>query len=371
MHPLDDPRFWTRFLLGEEAAEDDDDDEDGFEAHTVEFALSDGHGLRLDLEPDIDMYTLSLLDGPELGWDDEAHPHPHVLRCAELDLLCRAWAVTDPSAAHPGAPLVLLGRFAIVTEDAELDAVAPLVETALRRVAAPLTVGAWLERRDFRDAGVTWRHDPRTGRWTVGQDSGGDRDLYSLRSGDGFPAAGLAGLLAEAERVLEEAFGPWRAALAIPGDPVREAPALARRLRDAGCDHPAIPAALASPEPAERCWVLEELAGLERGALLRRLAPVPRPRVHRFDLEVDAPGDRALRIVADLDAELSSRGLGGAEITGGGMTRNAAGEIVGETAHLEVLVHGDPDRARAVVRDVLARHGETPPGGQREGLLPR
>ncbi|BBH71749.1 hypothetical protein ACTI_84340 [Actinoplanes sp. OR16] len=202
---LDDPEFWRAYFFEAEIDEDEDDDEDeDGEELVVEFAVGGGHALVLDIDLELTSVELGLRTPDndeilELGWDDQAHWHPHALRWAELDLIGRAAAVIDPGLRHPGPVLALASRFVALGPDDDLDAITPLMDAAYD-VPWP-TTRDWLDRADFRDQATTWRQD-EAGNWTVDQDDAQkpERALYSLRRpGGSFPFAAWRRLLAAAE----------------------------------------------------------------------------------------------------------------------------------------------------------------------------
>lgn len=407
---LSDPAFWARFFF-EEAGETDDadtesededgEDRDGDDECVIPFMLDEKHGLRLGIDLANEYHDLSLVapglsEPAEIGWDDQAHWHPHVLRWDELDLLCRALAVGDASFAHPGAPLALLCRFTFLSGGEDLDAITPLVDAAFQRFRPERVDGYWptardwLDPHDLRGMGVSWRwHED--GVWTVGQQGDHPMDLYSLRavpegeprSEEAFPFTAWAAVLDRSHEVLAEAVDrPWRNApevrrvlrQIIDDAELSHAPELARALQNAGCDRttllaplvagapvPASPAG--SPVPAEQCWIIEELAGLERGALISRCfgtSPLASARTFGLRLDIDIfrrPFRYDRDICAELDRQLRDNDLGFAEITGGSTARNRAGEYAGATSVIEILIRDDLEEAVALIADVLHRHG--------------
>jgi hypothetical protein len=94
---LCDSDFWGRYFF--EAGPGLEE----YGEYTAEFPVGDGyavivgindHAIYLDLcTPDAETVTM--------GWDDQAHWMPDALRWAELDLIGRAAAVTDPELRHP------------------------------------------------------------------------------------------------------------------------------------------------------------------------------------------------------------------------------------------------------------------------------
>ncbi|WP_344616388.1 hypothetical protein [Dactylosporangium salmoneum] len=100
-----EPDFWA----DHHGARERPFDGDRWEGHPGWMVTAEaGGGHALVLEIDIDHGATYLhLRGPgrparhTLAWIDGAHPMPHALRWAELDLLGRAAALTDPGLRHP------------------------------------------------------------------------------------------------------------------------------------------------------------------------------------------------------------------------------------------------------------------------------
>ena len=148
-------------------------------------------------------FNLSLRepDGKEtqLGWDDQAHWHPHSLRWEEVDTFCRCIALREPLLPHPGIPLLLLARFAPVSHGEDPGTILPLIESAWRSIGVdkPKKIRNLVDHFDRRHAGFTWQQVDGLG-WTLDQSDKDDHDsgcgLYSLRRRDcqEFPFAALA-----------------------------------------------------------------------------------------------------------------------------------------------------------------------------------
>ncbi|MFD3522001.1 hypothetical protein [Streptomyces sp. NPDC058653] len=290
------PDFWPLYLFDDEATEAYDEEwgeEDEEELFRTEFSLGQGLGLELEFEPGLTHVNLGVVspgvaEAETVGWDDMAHFHPHVMPWSELDLLCRAAALHDPALRHPGPMLALLLRFAFLAEDADPDAITPLVDAAFA-VVRPAEAGVagglrdetrdLFEPRDLRGTGIEWTTRP-DGCRAVTQHGRDRLPLYSLREpeSDGFPFAAWSALLARASEVVGAVQGDpalrnpeVRAALDSCAEPDghRHLGPLATALAGAGFDHPVLLRAVSEPvAPAEAAWAVETLAGLPQGELI-------------------------------------------------------------------------------------------------------
>jgi hypothetical protein len=101
---------------------------------------------------------------------------------------------------------------------------------------------------------------------------------FEVRGGSRFPREGLAELVRQAaqrlSRLPEERWyaqvRPLAQRMADTGD-LRPVGDLLGVLTEAGCDHPTVLDALSEPiVPVEACWMVETLAGVVPGSLLRR-----------------------------------------------------------------------------------------------------
>jgi hypothetical protein len=165
--------------------------------------------LRLQFDPDIHEVTLLLIAQGEklqLGWDDQAHWHPHVLRFEELDLFCRCIARLDPSLPHPGVPLLMFCRFAPVTDSEKSARAITLLHEAWRSLGLfnPEQIGNFMRIVDYRGTGVEWRQDSHA-RWNLylDRDLHPEIGLYTLRCGENpdFPHRHLAVALSKAREI--------------------------------------------------------------------------------------------------------------------------------------------------------------------------
>lgn len=139
----------------------------------------------------------------EIAFDDQAHWHPHLFRWEELEAVCAAIAAGDRGLPHPGVPLLLLARFAIVTDEPEAQRAWAVMAAAWDRLGL-LSVDARrniFDRLDARGAGVSWvKDDAGHLHPTQPEHLRGVRPLYSLRR----PAPPLGELDA-----IPEARGPF------------------------------------------------------------------------------------------------------------------------------------------------------------------
>lgn len=210
------PRFWTDYYFLTQPAEADYADLCSYEQEVpphelygtpgfvqkgcrLTFPLG-ACGLALDFNCSLDYFSLEILkaDGTavEIGWDDQAGWHPHVLRWEELDAIGESLARHDRDVPHPGLAVLLLARFAPITDADDAARMIPVVRQAWARVGAPpaAALDDLIARLDKRGAGFEWRRDAATG-WTLHQDRPFDHrpHLYTLRSASNpeFPFAEL------------------------------------------------------------------------------------------------------------------------------------------------------------------------------------
>ncbi|MQY15566.1 hypothetical protein SRB5_57490 [Streptomyces sp. RB5] len=291
--------FWPAYLFDDDAPDLWDEDAEEQESQVARFELGGGFELVLDVTLGLEYVDLALRapgrsEPVTVGWDDQAHFHPHVMSWPELDLLCRAVALHDPELRHPGPMLALLCRFAFRGEDEDLDAVTPPTDAAFGVVRPGPDVAVRPETRDWHELrtlpGVRWVTTPG-GHPVAEQPDEEGEPLYSLRVPDSaeFPFAAWAGLLARAR----EAVAAVRADPALADPAVRDAlarcagadghgrlGALAEALAAAGFAVPVVLRAIAEPvHRTEACWAVEVLADLPQGELTARwFGPSPLPR---------------------------------------------------------------------------------------------
>jgi hypothetical protein len=160
----------------------------------LDLPVGGGYGLGLEFDPSCACFDLALLlpGGRRcpIAWDDQAHWHPHVLRWEELDLVCKCAAIQDATLPHPGLPLLLLYRFAPITESDNVDRIFPLIRDAWRSLGlfGEEQIRQAGQRVDKRGSKFEWRLDDRTG-WTLHQENWtrGQAKLYTRRSGQPAP----------------------------------------------------------------------------------------------------------------------------------------------------------------------------------------
>ncbi|WP_329572991.1 hypothetical protein [Streptomyces sp. NBC_01361] len=392
--PLDDalaariaePDFWPVYLFDDDAPDVYDEDAEDQESHVARFQLGGGFALVLDLTLALEYVDLALAAPglPEpvtVGWDDQAHFHPHVMPWPELDLLCRTVALHDPELRHPGPMLALLCRFAFLAEGDDLDRVTPLVDAAfgLMRPGDGEGEGGvraetrdWFELRDLRGTGVVWT-SRADGHRAVDQHSDDGLPLYSLRAPDSedFPFAAWSALLAHAR----ERMGAPAGDRTLRAPAVRQAldrctapdgyehlAALADALSAAGYTHPVLMRAVAQPSHrAEACWAVETLSGLPQGELVPRwFGSSPLSGSESWRLSLTLPGaERPWRfgqqVAEELSTALQEAGLGRAEV-GGSMSRLEGGGYVHVEDHLELLIRDDLALSVTIIARILHRH---------------
>ncbi|WP_125629520.1 hypothetical protein [Nonomuraea sp. WAC 01424] len=381
-----DPDFWAAYLFEDDAPEPDLDDEDDEESFIAEFQVGEGLGLVLDLDIVTGYFDLALT-APELaepitvGWDDQAHFHPHTMRWSELDLLARALALHDPRLRHPGPVLALLARFVVLDEQDDPDVITPLMDAAFQLVRPRPGTGLrpetrdWFELRDLRGCGL---------RWTTGDNGclaveqadpdSAPHDLYSLRTpgSSDFPFAAWTALVNRAEQILAGAT----AAPSLRAPAIRTAldrcttaegrahlEPLAAALQTAKAVHPVLVRALTEPvSRAESCWAVETLAGLPGGTLVKQwYGPSPLAGAQSWELCLtlatqDRPAEHARLLISDLNDALKQEGLGRAEITGGTTRRDALGRQVNVSTSAAILVRDELPRGLSLISQILRRH---------------
>lgn len=379
-----EPDFWPLYLFDDDAPDVYDESAEEQESHTARFQMGGGFALVLEMTLALEHVDLALaapgLPAPvEVGWDDLAHFHPHVMPWPELDLLCRAVALHDPGLRHPGPMLALLCRFAFLAEGDDLDRVTPLVDAAFGVVRPGDGEGAvraetrdWFDLRDLRGTGIAWT-SRADGHPAVGQHRDDGLPLYSLRTPDSadFPFAEWSALLAQARERTGAAAGDRtltapavRQALerCTAPDGYEHLAALADALYAVGYTHPVLMRAVTQPgHRAEACWAVETLSGLPQGELVSRWfgpSPLAGSRSWRLSLALPMAGRPwrfGRQVAEELSTALRQAGLGRAEVTGS-TSRSESGGYVRTEDHLDLLVRDDLARGVTVIARILHGH---------------
>lgn len=156
------PEFWVGYFWEEGAPTV------GFpdgEAIHLEFGRLGDFAFELQILPRFSEIALYLIhpgrpQGQQLGWDDPAHGHPHVLRWEELDLISRITEKTDmdPDFGHPGLPLLLLCRFAPICLDDDAPAILQKLTRAWRSldIFREVEFQGYMEFIDRRQDAFRW-----------------------------------------------------------------------------------------------------------------------------------------------------------------------------------------------------------------------
>lgn len=312
----------------------------------------------------------------EMGRDDGFRPFPHCLRWAELDLLGRAIALSEPSLRHPGIFVALLARLAPITDDKDAEHAVPLLESAFRSLIK-LDARAFqhlLRHFDHRAAHFRWENVQGYG-WSIHQ-SREARDvtgipLYTERSaGGGFPNEAFRVAIENlrvrfGESLKENWFVANEKAIlsnALVAAEKRNPPRLrdlSRVLESSNCPFPALIESCRSGDEAQGIWALEFLLNLEPGALSSHwFGPTPYISIPVWSLSLTLP---ALRrnpspesIVERLDQALSANNEGSARISGWGADDTGTMQL----AMVTVTLNGSFDivfaRMLRVLRDAKA-----------------
>ena len=135
------PRFWTDlvFVTDAEIQRHGETVRTPYgctsESYQIEWSLPAGFKLRWQLNAALDAELLLVTPAGSsltLGWDDQAHGHPHVLRRNELERICRAIASTTDQLEFPQQQIDQLWRDALAGQ-----------MIASPAVAAPAKAPAW------------------------------------------------------------------------------------------------------------------------------------------------------------------------------------------------------------------------------------
>ena len=378
-----DKRFWTDYLFITEADWASDPAYPDLVGAHVELRLARDLGLVLELDH-MGNFSLCLRrpgrpEPEEIGWDDQAHWHPHVLRWEELDLLCRCASLADDSVRHPGALVALLSRFTPICEGDDVDRVLPLLEGAWRSLSLfdKHEITKLVERFDLRQGRFAWQESQ--GVHTLHQPEEAQRSsgfhLYTLRrpQNEKFPFAALEDLVRAARQAYREAVDPrWRTpnVLGLARSFVAERgltglPVLEDALLEAGCDQPTILATCRlgpSADPAQVLWVLELLCDVEPGTFYGKyLGPTDRQPRTLYKLQLSLPDSEALPagvVVDAINEALEAEALGSAFIGGGVSVKNADGGLLSQSTRITCAVRGDVERGITLIRKAVARAPE-------------
>ncbi|MFE5207746.1 hypothetical protein [Streptomyces sp. NPDC056600] len=426
------PDFWPLYSFDATAVRAYDDareeaGEEDEEEFRTRFLPAQELGLELRFEPGFSYVDLAVVPPgvaePEIvGWDDTAHFHPHVMSWSELDLLCRATALHDPTLRHPGPMSALLLRFAFLTEQDDLDTITPFTDAAFAEAfptgvsdAVALSTGptgtapadtahgaahgavrvreetrAWFDQRDLRGTGVTWSTRP-DGHRAVHQEDESGAHLYSSRAPEAteeeFPFTAWSRLLRGATATLEAAGAhpalrcpETRRALDRCAEPDghTQLGSLATTLRAAGLGEGPLLRAVTRPSSrAEAAWVVETLGGFPQGRVTAAWfgrSPLADARTWYLDLTLAAAGHGSrfgTTFAAELSAALGDAGLGWAETTGSTSVRDAKGSYVHTSDLLTVLVRDDLPAAARVIARRLHEHGALRTADLRHSGAPR
>ena len=199
---IDRTAFWRHYLR---AAGYERSNLDPADAVCVDLLVEPGTGLRVDvsqfasncylIHPDLKSPRL-------LGWDDDAHFHPHVFRWDEVVLLNQAVA-----SSPEGFPAVLLLIPFTAAPSSELTPTAvSIVMSGLHATGVFPETGLEATARDllsyYMRVPVTWQENTELGPVPIEQPSPLVGSLYTLRAPTNpeFPFAELSSLFAGALR---------------------------------------------------------------------------------------------------------------------------------------------------------------------------
>ncbi len=200
-----DPIFWARFFFDPRAGEPY---YPRLARCVVSFPLAVGKPrLDLTLDPYLGCIALRIrehaLGAPlSLGWDDQSHPCPHVLRWPELEAIARASTALDPTLG--ALPLLLLCRFAPICDEDDVDSIVALLAEAWATVGLTrMQARRYIERIDHRDADYRWVQG-ETGRYVLERGSQDPPPTLRFTDGD-FPHRIFARYVEVAEGVVRRA----------------------------------------------------------------------------------------------------------------------------------------------------------------------
>ena len=273
----EDPEFWAGRT--------------GPEQLRVTLPVTAGYALTLDLGPEPGERTLGLR-GPaagepvQLGWAAPGRPYPAALHWWELDLCARVIALEDPTLPHPGVVVALLSPFAPAgdaDDPAEVAAVREAAYRSLRRaVEPPRPSGPEQAPLPLFTGAHWWPRPPAVSPQVVDEAAIAAYTTpapvhLQVRAGERFPSELLDDLVRHTTRRLSRqsrdscyaGARPLARRIASTGH-LDALPELLGTLTEAGCDHPTVLDALSEPlEALEACWMIETLADVAPGTLLR------------------------------------------------------------------------------------------------------
>jgi hypothetical protein len=185
--------FWTDYFFLSQA------NEGLFESAEISLPLPDRHSLLIRFTPALQMISLGLMlpsgDITEIGWDDQAHFHPHALRWEELETIVNYAVRSTESLFVSELPFLLLYRFSPITQS-EVGFALPRIERVLKGIAflRDYEIGELTKLSDCADRDVQWELSS-DGLWYVY-----GADAYSLRvpENDQFPFQLLQELVSSA-----------------------------------------------------------------------------------------------------------------------------------------------------------------------------
>ncbi|MFD0856695.1 hypothetical protein ACFQ07_30970 [Actinomadura adrarensis] len=385
-----EPDFWHRYLFDDDFEDEDEDlDELEDENYKVEFGLGGEVSLILDIGMngyfELGMRVPHGEGYSTLGWDDEGHFHPHVMRWSELDLLCRAMAMHDPLLRHPGPMLALLVRFAFLSDECDdISTMSPLIDAAFRTVRPGPEKGVrpetrdWYELRNLRGTGVGWTTRADGYEAVVKPDDIGHDvpELYSVRTPDSedFPFAEWAALLDRARQIVtitDPALQAEDVQAALTRCTAKKSGhkhigELAEALRNAGFTHPVLLRALEDAvSRAESCWVVATLAGIDQGKLVKRwfgTSPLVDARSWSLSLDLDMEGRPEtldVEIVTELNEALKRAGLGSAEVGAASYRKEPDGRSVQTWSSIDIDIRDHLKAAIDLITATVRRHNAT------------
>src|SRR5690349_14209313 len=190
---------------------------------------------------------------------------------------------SDPAASGPGRGPAVAVRTADDDEGAVAAVRAAAYRSLRREVPPPAPAGPEQAPLPLFAAEAWWPRPPTPSPQVIDEAAvaayvTAAPARLEVRGGSRFPREGLAELVRRAAQRLsrlpeERCYAPGRPLarhIADTGD-LRPVNDLLGLLTEAGCDHPTVLDALSEPlEPIEACWMVETLAGVLPGSLLRR-----------------------------------------------------------------------------------------------------